>query len=174
MLSIDLKIKTQRNGVRSQKRKSMKYFVIRSKGLEFRARRVAMPLPATRRRSLESNLRKTVLLVVILAIMGCSDKANVSTGRSLGAVSSVGNGTVSSYAEFDENGTPKAIGVVFQASALDGLPTAHSDGHHCFDRNKDGKIDPETECLATHEWVIPLPSEAARRSELPFKWVGLN
>ncbi|HEY6364733.1 MAG TPA: hypothetical protein VI585_08075 [Candidatus Binatia bacterium] len=130
----------------------------------------------TRRRLKATNLRKILLLFTLLAILGCSDnkQAGVSTGRSLGANSSVGNGTVSSYAEFDQNGVPTAIGIVFQASALEGLPTAHSDGHHCFDRNKDGKVDQQTECFASHEWIIPLPSEAARRPEIPFKWVGLN
>jgi len=154
----------------------MKYFVIGSKGLGFGSNRDAVRSPVTRRRLMESNLRKAVLLFIALAILGCSDnkQAGVSTGRSLGANSSVGNGTVSSYAELDKSGAPKAIGIVFQASALDGLPTAHSDGHHCFDRNKDGKIDLQAECLAAHEWVIPLPSEAARRSEIPFKWLGLN
>jgi hypothetical protein len=108
--------------------------------------------------------------------MGCSDRqqAGGSASRLLGANSSVGNGMVSSYAEFDKSGAPKAIGIVFQASALDGLPSAPSDGHHCFDRNKDGTIDPQTECFGSHEWVIPLPSELARRSDVPFKWVGLN
>jgi hypothetical protein len=149
----------------------MKYFGIGSKGLGFKASRDAVRSPVARRRLMESNLRKAVLLFIALAILGCSDnkQAGVSTGRSLGANSSVGNGTVSSYAEFDKSGAPRAIGIVFQASVLDGLPTAHSDGHHCFDRNKDGKVDPQTECVATHEWVIPLPSEAARRSEIPFK-----
>lgn len=139
------------------------------------SRDTVQPL-ATRRRLITRNLRKTVLLFTTLAILGCSDNkhAGVSTARSLGANSGVGNGTVSSYAEFDKNGAPKAIGIVFQASALEGLPTAHSDGHHCFDRNKDGKVDLQTECVATHEWVIPLPGEASRRSEIPFKWVGLN
>ena len=122
------------------------------------------------------HLRKTVLLFIALAILGCSDnkQAGVSTGRSLGANSSVGNGMVWSYAELDKSGAPKAIGIVFQASALEGLPSATSDGHHCFDRNKDGEIDLNRECFASHEWVIPLPSEAARRLEIPFKWVGLN
>jgi hypothetical protein len=100
-----------------------------------------------------------ILLLTTLAFLGCSDnkQAGVSAGRSLGASSSVGKGTVSSYAEFDKNGAPKAIGIVFQASAVDGLPTAKSDGHHCFDRNKDGKIDLQKECLGAHEWVIPRP-----------------
>jgi hypothetical protein len=129
-----------------------------------------------RRQLKERTLRKTVLLFTALAIMGCSDdkQADVSTGRSLGANSSVGNGTVSSYAEFEKNGAPKAIGIVFQASALDGLPAAYSDEHHCFDRDKDGKIDMQKECMGAHEWVIPLPSEVARRSDIPFKWAGLN
>lgn len=121
-------------------------------------------------------MKQAVLFFTILAIIGCSDKkqSGIPTGRLLGANSNVGKGAVSSYAEFDEKGVPRAIGVVFPASALEGLPTAHSDGHHCYDRNKDGKIIPDTECFATHEWVIPLPSEVARRSEVPFKWVGLN
>ncbi|HSC96841.1 MAG TPA: hypothetical protein VLC73_17935 [Burkholderiales bacterium] len=111
-----------------------------------------------------------------LAILGCADgkQATQSTGRMLGANSKVGGGTVSSFAEFAKEGAPKAIGIVFQAGALDGLPAAPSDGHHCFDRDKDGKIDLAKECFSTHEWVIPLPSEAARRSDIPFKWVGLN
>ena len=154
----------------------MKYFVIGSKGLGLGSSRDAIRSPVTHRQLKESMLRKTVLLFTSLAIMGCSDnkQASVSTARSLGANSNVGNGTVSSYAEFDKNGAPRAIGIVFPASALDGLPTAYSDGHHCFDRNKDGNVDRQTECVATHEWVIPLSTEAARRSEIPFKWVGLN
>lgn len=118
----------------------------------------------------------TALFFTALAILGCSDNrpAGVPTGRVLGANASVGNGTVASYAEFDKNGAPKAIGIVFNASTLDGLPSTHSDGHHCFDRNQDGKVDLQKECFGSHEWVIPLPSEAARRPEIPFKWMGLN
>jgi hypothetical protein len=125
---------------------------------------------------LARNLRTTALLFSTLAILGCANdkQTGAPSGRLLGANSSVGKGTVSSYAEFDKGGAPKAIGIVFNAAALDGLPSAHSDGHHCFDQNKDDKIDLEKECFGSHEWVIPLPSEAARRSEIPFKWVGLN
>ena len=118
-------------------------------------------------------LRLTIVLFAGLAIFGCSDPG-AQTGRVLGASSSVGKGTVSSYTELDKNGVPRAIGIVFQASALEGLPSEHSDGNHCFDRDNDGKIDLDKECFGTHEWVIPLPSEVARRSEIPFKWVGLN
>jgi hypothetical protein len=67
-----------------------------------------------------------MLLVTTLAFLGCADNTQISVsgGRSLGASSSVGKGTVSSYAKFDKNGAPRAIGIVFQASALDGILTA--------------------------------------------------
>jgi hypothetical protein len=154
----------------------MKYCVIVLKGLGLGSSWDAVRSPVTGRRLAKSKLRKTILLFATLAILGCSDnkQAEVSTGRSLGAISSVGNGTVFSYAEFDKSGAPKAIGVVFQASALDGLPVEGSDGHHCFDWDKDGKIEMQKECMGAHEWVIHLPSEAARRSDIPFKWAGLN
>ena len=154
----------------------MKNLGIGSNGPGLGSGRNVVRSPVTRRGLRASNLRATVLLFTALAVMGCSDnkQAGVSTGRSLGANSSVGNGTVTSYAEFDKSGAPKAIGIIFQAGALDGLPAAYSDGHHCFDRDKDGNVDLEKECLGTHEWVIPLPSDAARRSDIPFKWVGLN
>jgi hypothetical protein len=130
---------------------------------------------ASRRRRARTP-RTAVALSAALAIWGCAadQPAGESTARLFGANSSLGNGTVSSYAEFDRNGAPKAIGIVFHAGALDALPTALADGHHCFDRNQDGKIDPDTECFASHERVIPLPSEAARRADIPFKWAGLN
>lgn len=111
-----------------------------------------------------------------LALLGCAnDRQSVqSGGHLLGANSSVGKGTASSYAELDDAGAPKAIGVVFEARALEGLPASGSDGYTCYDRNKDGKIDPEKECAHSYSWVIPLPSDVARRSDIPFKWVGLD
>jgi hypothetical protein len=91
-------------------------------------------------------------------------------GRSLGWDVPLGRGTVTSYAEFDARGAPAAIGVAFSASALDGLP-AGSDNHHCAERPKDGAAKM---CQHTFENVIPLPDAAARRADIPFKWVLLN
>lgn len=126
--------------------------------------------------SVARSLHVAGLAVAAAAMLGCT--ANMRSGereaRVPGANSRVGHGMVSSYAEFDGNGAPKAIGIVFQASALEGLPPTRSDGHHCFDHNKDGRIDLDKECFGTHEWIIPLPSEVARRAEIPFKWAGLN
>lgn len=126
--------------------------------------------------SVAHGLRMAILAVAAAAVLGCTANMRSSEpeARVLGAKSRVGHGTVSSYAEFDGNGAPKAIGIVFQASALEGLPAARSDGHHCFDHNSDGRIDLDKECFGAHEWIIPLPSEVARRDEIPFKWAGLN
>jgi hypothetical protein len=132
--------------------------------------------PAARRKPVQHALGTTVLLLAALATAGCAHHAHhdMSSGRAMGAYAHLGNGKVSSYAEFDAGGKPRAIGIVFHGGALDNLPTAHSDQHHCYDRNKDGRIDPNTECFASHERVIPLPGEVARRTDIPFKWVGLN
>lgn len=91
-----------------------------------------------------------------------------------GAPVALGDGSVAGYATFDHAGTPHAIGVAFSAAALHTLPVEHSDGHRCFDANGDGVLDLETECSGWHERALPLPSEAARRGDLPFKWVLLN
>jgi hypothetical protein len=86
----------------------------------------------------------------------------------------VGSATAQSYAEFDESGNPLAIGLVFSSDYFDELPAESSDLHHCFDRDDDGVLDSSSECLHEHEWVIPLPSAVASRSDIPFKWSLLN
>lgn len=118
----------------------------------------------------------TVLAGVLVFLqLGCySEPGGEEPQRLLGAASSLGNGTVSSYAEVDDQGTLHAIGLVYSADALDGLTHAASDQHHCFDRNGDGRLDAEAECIPTHESVIPLPDAVSRRSDVPFKWVLLN
>jgi hypothetical protein len=81
---------------------------------------------------------------------------------------------VSTYAEFDDGDLPTAIGVVYSSGALEGLPTEPSDQHHCFDRDGDGRLEVDTECIPTHEFVIPLPDAVSNRSDVPFKWVLFN
>ena len=123
-----------------------------------------------------ANHRAMTALLAALALAGCAGnlRPDDRSGRTLGANARVGHGIVSSYAEIGSDGIPKSIGVVFEAGALEGLPMTHSDGHHCYDHNKDGVFDLDKECFGTHEWVVPLPSEVARRADIPFKWVGLN
>jgi len=114
------------------------------------------------------------LAVVVLAAAGCSsERAATSAGRMLGWQLKMGDGTVSSYAELESGDTPTSIGVVWSASALEGLPI-DSDEHRCFGRDKDGAKVADTKCQHTHEFVIPLPDAVARRTDIPFKWVLLN
>ncbi len=118
----------------------------------------------------------TVLTTVLMFLqLGCYTRpTDDHEQRLLGPSSSLGNGSVSSYAEFDDQGTLSAIGVLYSADALDGLTNEPSDQHHCFDRNGDGQVDADAECIPTHEFVIPLPDAVATRSDVPFKWVLLN
>ncbi len=113
-------------------------------------------------------------LVVLSGCASMGTATGAAPSRLLGWRSDLGKGTVSTYAEFDAGGTPRALGVAFSASALDGLPTGGSDFHHCFDRNRDGMVDRATECIHTYEYVIPLPDAIARRVDIPFTWVLLN
>jgi hypothetical protein len=94
--------------------------------------------------------------------------------RLVGARTALGNGTVASYAELSERGELTGIGVVFSPAALDGLPVSGSDQLHCFDKNRDGTVDPGTECLHTYAYILPLPEAVARREDVPFKWALLN
>jgi len=110
---------------------------------------------------------------VTVVFTGCNP-APETGGRILGQYAAVGKGTITSYAEFTDAEAPSAIGIVYSAGALDGLPTSHSDEHHCFDRDADGTVDRTMECLASHEAVIPLPDAAAGRADMPFKWVLFN
>ena len=116
------------------------------------------------------------LTVAVAALAGCSGERNAPTAaasRAPGWQLKMGNGTVASYADVDGAGNPTAIGVVWSATALDGLPGG-SDMHRCVGRNKDGEADAATKCQHTHEFVIPLPDAVARRDDVPFKWVLLN
>ena len=115
-------------------------------------------------------------LIGLVALAGCGTDggAELSARHVAGAVTQLGNGDVESYAEVDANGVPTALGVSFAEAAFDGLPRESTDGHRCFDGNRDGQIEPDAECSSWHERVIPLPTELTRREDIPFKWVLLN
>jgi hypothetical protein len=108
------------------------------------------------------------------AIVSSASVPIAAAQRTQGSDIGLGNGQVSTYAEFQADGTPRAIGVAFSAGVLDGLPSEHSDRHHCFDQNGDGMVTRPDECSSTHEFVIPLPDAVATRSDIPFSWVLLN
>ena len=128
----------------------------------------------TRWKSARVTLLGATAMVLLTGCASLGTSTDGATNRILGWKSALGSGTVSSYAEFDAGGTPRALGVAFSARALDGLPTGGSDRHHCFDRNKDGIVDLATECVHQYERVIPLPDAVPRRVDIPFTWVLLN
>lgn len=120
-------------------------------------------------------MRNISHVIPLLLIAACTaQSAEEPAVVDYGPDANIADGPVVSYASFDPSGTPTAIGISIHARALDTMPAAMSDGHHCFDRNTDGTVDMDTECIATHERVMPLPSSAAARSDIPFKWVLLN
>ena len=120
-------------------------------------------------------MRYATYLLALVFLAGCTAQSAEKSARTdLGPDARLADGPVTSYASFDESGSPTAIGIRFSSSALESLPAAMSDGHHCFDRNGNGTIESDAECLMTHERVVPLPSSASTRADIPFKWVLLN
>lgn len=117
-----------------------------------------------------------LLFAAVIALSGCAsgESGEPETGRTLGGIVQLGNGTVETYANVDPAGAPEALGVQFSAGSLEQLPEDVTDGHRCFDSDGNGDIDPHTECSAWHERVLPLPTHVSRDEDVPFKWVLLN
>ena len=94
--------------------------------------------------------------------------------RKIGASRGLGDGMIASYVDIDADYTLRAMGVLISAGALNSLPQDPSDMHQCFDADGNDSVDVMTECSHWHEFVLPLPSEASRRLDLPFKWALFN
>jgi hypothetical protein len=114
-----------------------------------------------------------VAFALLVAAFGSGAPAAASD-RSVGWRMKLGNGEVTSFAEGSATGAPHAVGIAISAEALASLPADPSDGHHCVDRDGDGVTSRATECIHTHEYVIPLPDAVTQRNDVPFKWVLLN
>ena len=84
----------------------------------------------------------------------------------------LGNGLARVYVALNVDGSPRAIGVRLDKDALAGLPKEPNATSRCFDRNGDGRIEPD-ECIGDYAFVFPIPGEAAK-AVAPFKWVALN
>lgn len=119
-----------------------------------------------------SRMHALLPFAVLLAVSGCASmNAEAPGARALGWTIPYGKGTATTYAEFERDGRPKAIGVAWSAGAFDGLPDG-SDMHHCA--APDGATGQQPKCIPTFEHVLPLPDAVARRADVPFKWVLLN
>jgi hypothetical protein len=132
------------------------------------------------RRLRDSSPARWGLVTTLVGMAAVALTASISAApaaapeRAAGWRAKLGGGEVSSFAELESNGAPRAVGVAISGQALASLPTTHSDGHHCTDLNGDGHTDRAAECFPTHEFVIPLPDAVNRRDDMPFKWVLLN
>jgi hypothetical protein len=115
----------------------------------------------------------TAALALLLATSGQA-APDAPHGRALGWRAPLGQGDVTSYADLQGSEAPRAIGIMLSASALASLPNEPSDYHHCFDRDGDGTVARATECIHTHEFIVPLPDAVSRRGDVPFTWVLLN
>ena len=120
-------------------------------------------------------------LPITFAVAACNQSAppaaapaQTAVERIEGGYTDLGTGRISTYAEMEARGGPKAIGVSFSSSFLNAPPASHSDQHRCADRNKDGVVDRPAECNMWHEWAVPLPTDATRRPDVPFKWALIN
>jgi hypothetical protein len=86
-----------------------------------------------------------------------------------GAASALGDGTVRTYTQ-RRQGVPLAIGAVFPSSMLTNLPADYSDGHHCFDVDGNGSVDPMMECAGGYERPLNVPVQP----DVPVKWALVN
>ncbi len=108
-------------------------------------------------------------ITVLLA--GCA-KTESGSAIYYGDAQELGEGSVRTWLETRDDGTPKTIGVEMMKSALSGLPEKRNKTSRCFDVNGNGVLD-DMECEGDEERKLALPAEAADLG-LPFKWASVN
>ncbi|WP_131767446.1 hypothetical protein [Candidatus Protofrankia californiensis] len=85
----------------------------------------------------------------------------------------LGDGRIRTYAQLD-GVRPFSLGFVFGKNALTNLPTANTDGQHCYDVDGDGTIDEQAECVHSHDFVLELPQQFTEQVGGPFTWALLT
>jgi hypothetical protein len=117
------------------------------------------------------NCRYGLLLgITIYVVSGASaDSETIS-----GAKDTLGNGTIESYADYDAQGRPVALGLKFNGQALTGLPPKKNTTSRCYDLDGNGRINDASECEGDFEIRLDLPDQPAGAGFTPFKWVGFN
>lgn len=106
---------------------------------------------------------------VLLA--GCA-KTESGSAKYYGEAQELGDGSIRTWVETRDDGSPKTIGVEMTNEVLSGLPTKRNKTSRCFDVNGNGVLD-DMECEGDEERKLTLPAESADIG-LPFKWVGVN
>ena len=113
-------------------------------------------------------------VALTLAGLGVTAERAAQAKTMFSAAEKLGNGTVKTYAMTGEDGRLTAVGIVFQAGMLDGLPTERSKTGRCFDLNKNGHTNDPGECEGDYEVRLAMPGALAKRTDVPFRWVGVN
>jgi hypothetical protein len=112
-------------------------------------------------------------LIAISVLFGASEVALASEPKTTETKpQKVGNGWARAYITLGFDGNPLALGISLDKEALEGLPQHPDLTSRCFDKNGNGKIDPD-ECIGDYNFTFVIPDEAAK-SVSPFKWVILN
>ncbi len=108
------------------------------------------------------------LMLMILA--GAPARAKTLFGQA----QALGKNSAKSYAVTGADGRLTAVGVVFKAGLLEGLPSELNNTSRCADLNKNGRIDEKGECEGDYELRLALPAVIAGRDDVPFRWVALG
>ena len=103
---------------------------------------------------------------------GEAGKAQTDGAALLGEPLKLGDGRAQTFVELDRDGHPSVVGVSFEESLLDGLPTEPDGTMACFDADSDGDIDPGGECMLGVQRKLAMPDGTP--ASLPIQWVGLN
>lgn len=119
--------------------------------------------------------RRSAGLLLALAVsgLGVVPAGSAQAETLFGKAQKLGNGTVKPYAVVEQR-RPTAIGVVFTASALEGLPRDPNTTGRCFDLDKNGRIDEHGECEGDYELRLPMPEDLIARGDVPFGWAAIN
>ncbi|MSO70963.1 MAG: hypothetical protein EXQ88_02960 [Alphaproteobacteria bacterium] len=122
-------------------------------------------------------MRKHVLLAigVLLAALAVGSPALAAPFKTYVSKSQkLGQGSAVMYAAIDDKGAPVALGFSFTKGALDGLPAELNPKSICFDKNGDGRVDVNLECLGDYTLKFELPDADANKALAPFKWAMIN
>jgi len=85
----------------------------------------------------------------------------------------LGRGTARSLVELSKTGAPVRVGVLFDKKMLKGLPEHPNLVSRCYDVDGNGSFEGH-ECIGDYERVLSMPEGVSSRTDLPFKWIGLN
>jgi len=114
------------------------------------------------------------VLIPISILFGVFANALASDSKTIETKAQrVGNGWARTYVTLGADGNPLALGITLDKEALEGLPQHPDPTSRCFDKNGNGKMDPD-ECIGDYNFTFVIPDGEPAKAVSPFKWVLLN